>query len=228
MRSCNYIMTEYTITNDWHIGSEVCQREKIIHFLKGLHTKTLILNGDIIDINHTKRLKKKDWEILSLLRKLSKHTRIIYIGGNHDLEVAELISELLGFEFKREFDFELANKKFHITHGDFFDTFISNFPIITEIATGLYYWIQRVSPKKQGLARALKRQSKGFIKACDKIRKHAEAHAKANKYDYVICGHTHHYFTSPESPYVNTGCFTEVDCSYVSINEHGDILFNFI
>ena len=71
MKSSNHKMTEYTITNDWHIGSEVCQREKIIYFLKGLQTKTLILNGDIIDINHTKRLKKKDWEILSMLRKIS-------------------------------------------------------------------------------------------------------------------------------------------------------------
>lgn len=221
-------MNKYVITNDWHIGSDVCQREKIIQFLRNLNTETLILNGDIVDINHTKRLKKKDWEILSLLRKISKHTRIIYIGGNHDMEIAQIISELLGFEFMREFNFVLANRKFHVTHGDYFDTFISNFPITTEIATGLYYWIQMLSPKKQGLARALKRQSKGFIKACDKIRKHAEHHAKSHKYDYVICGHTHQHFSSLQSPYINTGCFTEVECSYVAINEHGDILFNFI
>jgi UDP-2,3-diacylglucosamine pyrophosphatase LpxH len=214
-------MNKYVITNDWHIGSEVCQRDKIIHFLKNLQTEVLILNGDIIDINHTKRLKKKDWEILSLLRKLSKNTRIIYIRGNHDHEVAELISELLGLEFKNEFDFVINGRKYHVTHGDFFDTFISNFPIITEIATGLYYWIQRISPKKQALARALKRQSKGFIKCCDKIKKHAEHYAEVNHYDYVICGHSHLSYFHTDSCYINTGCFTEVECSYLEIDENG-------
>jgi len=221
-------MNKYVVASDWHIGSEVCQREKIINLLKTLKTETLILNGDIIDINHTKRLKKKDWEILSLLRKISKTTRIIYIRGNHDQEVAELISELLGFEFKNEFNFIVNDIKYHVTHGDFFDTFISNFPILTEIATVFYYLIQRISPKKQALARALKRQSKSFIKCCDKIRKHAEKYAESNGFDYVICGHTHQHYINPDSKYVNAGCFTEVECSYLEIKTSGENILKFI
>jgi UDP-2,3-diacylglucosamine pyrophosphatase LpxH len=218
--------TKYTIVSDFHIGSEVCQRDKIIHLLKTIKTETLIINGDLIDVNNTKRLKKKDWEILSLLRKMSKNTHIIYIAGNHDGEVAKMISELLGFKFKNDFDFEVSGSRFHITHGHKFDTFISKFPITTEIASAIYHWIQCLSPKKQALARALKRQSKGFIQCCDKIRKNAETYSKSKGYDYIVCSHTHMAFLEEGNPYINTGCFTEAECHYLEIYDDGLILLN--
>ena len=216
-------MYKYVISNDWHIGSEVCQREKIIHLLKHIKTETLVLNGDIIDVEHTKRLKKKDWEILSLLRKLSKTVRIIYIRGNHDSKISEMICDLLGFEFHKEFDFELNGKKFHITHGDYFDFFISKYWLLTEIATGLYYWIQRFSTPKQVIARILKKRSKNFIKCVEKIKERASKFAIDEGYDYVVCGHTHHHYFKDGDKYINTGCFTEAECSYLTIKNGGEI-----
>jgi len=207
------------ILGDLHLGSGVCQHIKLISLLKTINTETLVLNGDVIDIDHLKRLSKKDWKILSLLRKLSKNTRIIYIRGNHDAKIAEIISELLGFEFKNNYDFICNDKKFHILHGDEFDSFITNFPIITELATGIYYYIQLLSPKKQELARVLKRRSKNFIKSCENTKKKAELYAKHNGYDFVICNHTHQEFISPDSKYINTGCFTEATCSYLEIED---------
>ena len=219
---------KYTIMSDLHLGSDVCQRDKIIEVLKSLKTETLILAGDIIDIDHLKRLSKKDWKILSLLRKMSKNTHIIYIRGNHDSNLAETISDLLGFEFCKNYDFMIGNKKFHVLHMDEFDTFISSFPWITEIATGIYYYIQLLSPKKQILARILKRKSKNFIKSCENTRKRAEKFALEMGYDKIIGGHCHQWYIDNDSRYINVGCFTEIECSYLEINNLENCVMKFI
>jgi len=214
--------------SDLHLGSEVCQRDKIIEVLKHLKAETLILAGDVIDIDHLKRLSKKDWKILSLLRKLSKTTHIIYIRGNHDSKIADIISDLLGFEFRKNYDFTIDGKKFHVLHGDEFDTFVANFPILTEIATGIYYFIQLLSPKKQVLARIIKRRSKNFIKSCENTKHRAEKYAETHEFHKIICGHVHQWYINNDSKYINTGCFTEVDCSYLEINNLGNCVMKFI
>ena len=109
---------KYLIFSDVHLGSKVTQSEKLIQVLKTVAAETIIINGDLIDINHTNRLNKKDWEILSILRKLSKSSRVIYISGNHDDKIYEMISELLGFEHFKNFQFTINKKLYHITHGD--------------------------------------------------------------------------------------------------------------
>jgi len=212
---------KYTIVSDWHIGSEVCQRDKILQLLKTMDTEVLILNGDIIDIDHVKRLAKKDWKILGQLRKLSKHTRVIYLPGNHDFSVYELISELLGLEHYQSFDFELCGQRYHITHGHLFDSFITKHWLLTEIASGLYYWIQRISTKAQLLARNLKQRSKRFINCCEELKYRATKYAEHHNYDYIIIGHTHSPELLPGQRYINTGCFTEIACSYLEITTDG-------
>ena len=219
---------KYLIFSDVHLGSKVTQSEKLIQVLKTVAAETIIINGDLIDINHTNRLNKKDWEILSILRKLSKSSRVIYISGNHDDKIYEMISELLGFEHFKNFQFTINKKLYHITHGDIFDSFISKYNLITEIATTIYYIIQRFSTKKQILARAIKRRSKNFIKCCEKIRNRALTYIKSNNINCIILGHTHHKELSKNKEYVNCGCFTETECSYVTIDENGDLLLNSI
>ena len=216
-------MNKYTILSDFHLGSEVCQRDKIINVLKNLNTENIILLGDIIDINHTKRLKKKDWEILSILRKLSKHTNIIYTAGNHDSDISPILCELLGFKFMKNLDINVNDKSFHLTHGDFFDIWISKFWLVTEIATSLYYWIQRFDTKRQLISRSLKKNSKSFIKCCENMKKRAERFADLHGYSYIICGHSHHHYFDKSSKYIDTGCFTEIECSYVVISKEGQI-----
>jgi hypothetical protein len=71
--------SKYIITSDWHIGSDVCQRDKIIKMLKSINTEILILNGDIVDIDHVKRLKKKVDTLQALVedRGKDKHPDIL-------------------------------------------------------------------------------------------------------------------------------------------------------
>ena len=149
---CNIINTryKYIITSDWHIGSKVCEYDKLIYFLKHITTDVLILNGDIIDIDHTKRLNKKDWEILSLLRKMSKNTKIIYIRGNHDSNVSKTLSDLLGFEHCESYELNIANKRVAVMHGDEFDFFIKE---IISLSSWFKYFSLKILGNLQNTSR---------------------------------------------------------------------------
>lgn len=214
--------SQYVIVSDLHIGSGVSQSEKILHFLDNLNTDVLVLAGDIIDVDHTKRLNKRDWEIFSKLRKLSKKTRVICLPGNHDAKILGVIADLLGFEYTQEFEFLVGKRRILVTHGDRFDHFISKFWLITEIASGVYYYyLQRFSSKKQVIARSLKRHSKSFVKCVENVKKGAINYAQVKGYDTIIVGHTHCKEYTYDGVYLNSGCWTEVECSYVEINRDG-------
>jgi metallophosphoesterase superfamily enzyme len=92
---------EYLIVSDVHMTSLVCQHEKLEHVIKNVKSKNLILNGDIIDVNHTKKLTKKDWGILSLLRKQPKERNCFWNAGNHDQDVSELLCDFIGYKHGR-------------------------------------------------------------------------------------------------------------------------------
>jgi len=216
---------EYLIVSDLHMTSLVCQSEKFENVLKTVKAKNIVLNGDIIDVNHTNRLKKSDWEIFRLLSKLSKNTQCFWNSGNHDADVSELLSEFIGFKHGREVIANINGNNILITHGDQFDSFIGDYPIITNIGAGLYYWLQAIDPKQQRIPRFLKQRSKNFIKAGQRVRNNAIKWATAKGYSSVICSHVHQAEVTQvnEIMYANTGCFTFAECFYITIDKLGKI-----
>jgi len=96
-------MLDAIIISDIHLGSDVCQAEALDKFLKKidkLQPQRLIVNGDLFDCLNFNKLPKHHWHILKDLRKLSKHTEVIWINGNHDGHY-EYVSNLLGLMPKR-------------------------------------------------------------------------------------------------------------------------------
>ena len=118
-------MNDAIIISDIHLGSDVCESKKLFNFLESIDSKTnrLIINGDLFDNLDFRRLKKNHWNVLSLLRTLSKDTEIIWIRGNHDGDT-EIISHLIGVDFKDEYSFVSGNKIVLCLHGDKFDDLI--------------------------------------------------------------------------------------------------------
>ena len=216
---------EYLIVSDLHMASLVCQSEKFESVLKNVKAKNIILNGDIIDVNHTNRLKKRDWEILSLLSKLSKNTQCYWNAGNHDEDVSKLLSEFIGYQHGREVIANVNGNNILITHGDQFDSFIGDYPILTTIGAGLYYWLQAIDPKEQRIPRFFKQRSKNFIKAGQRVKNNAVKCAKVKGYSSIICSHVHQAeVTQVDSiTYANTGCFTFAECFYITIDKLGKI-----
>ena len=216
---------EYLIVSDLHMTSLVCQHDKFEWVIKNIPAKNIILNGDIIDVNHTKRLSKKDWHLLSSLRKLTKNSKCYWNGGNHDEDVSKILSEFIGYEHSREVRINVNNNKIIVTHGDQFDSFIGDHPILTHIAGGIYYWLQAIDPKEQRVPGFFKKRSKNWIHVASRVRQNAIKWAKNLNYNSIICSHVHqHECTNVEDiTYANTGCFTYAECSYITIDNLGKI-----
>jgi predicted MPP superfamily phosphohydrolase len=90
--------------SDTHLGNSICQYEKLLEFLKSFETedghgynlKKLYLNGDILDLtqfNHKVFWSKHRSIIKKLLRMADKGVQIVYIKGNHDYHIQEIIKD---------------------------------------------------------------------------------------------------------------------------------------
>jgi UDP-2,3-diacylglucosamine pyrophosphatase LpxH len=227
-------MDEYTIISDLHLGSDVCRADNILEFLYYLETENLILNGDIFDNMDFRRLKKCHWHILKKLRQISKHTNIIWISGNHDFQ-CEPIAHLIGAEWKLYHIIKQNDKTIYVTHGDIFDKIITKRPILTKFADNIYRFIQLFDKRMDNnyyYSGMLKRHSKTLTRITDNTVSTAIKFANKNKYDSIIIGHLHKpsIINSLEnmSEYVNSGSWTEENCTYLTINNSNINLKTFI
>jgi UDP-2,3-diacylglucosamine pyrophosphatase LpxH len=212
------------LLSDLHLGSESCQVQSVQEFLEDLPaTKRLILNGDVLE-NTEYRLTKQHWRVLSRLRKLSDDLELVWVRGNHDFD-AESVAHLIGAHFVPEYMFDSGGKHILCVHGDAWDRFLTDHPIITNVVDWFYLYMQRMSRR---LATRAKRSSKTFLRCVELIRTEATEYAKAREADVVICGHTHQAELASEPAsgaptYCNTGCWTDHHCHYLTV-EDGHVL----
>ena len=209
---------EAIIISDLHLGAKNSNTEAIQVFLDSIskHQK-LILNGDVLDSIEAP-LNKKHWKILL---RLSKFRDLIWIKGNHDKgckHIAELINVT---EIVDEYVFESNSKKICCIHGDSWDDFLIKYPVIVDVADWIYSKLQNIDSR---LAKIAKKQSKTYVRCLEKIKQGALSYAKSKNYDIIICGHTHHPEYGYE--YVNSGCWTDRICTYVSVQDGACELHN--
>jgi len=222
---------EVVVLSDMHLGTFGCRSKELTQYLRSIHPKTLILNGDIIDIwQFNKRLWSRSHttvikEIISLL---STGTRVFYITGNHD----EMIRRYTGFKTDT---FAIVNKlvwtlsngqKAWIFHGDVFDIMMEHSKWLTRMGAVGYDILIYINSFANTVSKWL---GKGHIsfsaKVKDKVKSAvkyinkfenivAETGAK-NNFDYVICGHIHKPEISKmstengEITYLNSGDWIE-------------------
>jgi UDP-2,3-diacylglucosamine pyrophosphatase LpxH len=213
-------MHDAVLLSDLHLGSEACQVGLLQDFIESLpSTAKLILLGDVLE-NTEYRLTKQHWRVLSHLRKLADKLELVWIRGNHD-DDAESVAHLIGAQFVSEYEFVSGGKQILCVHGDAWDRFITDHPILTMIADWFYLRMQRWSRK---LAHRAKRSSKTFVRCVERVRSEALVYGKDKGADIIICGHTH----IAEEPrpeelshcaYFNTGCWTDHHCHYVTVQD---------
>jgi UDP-2,3-diacylglucosamine pyrophosphatase LpxH len=213
------MINDAVIISDTHLGSDVCESKQLYNFLELVYTKTnkLIINGDFFDNLDFRRLNKNHWKILSLLRRMSKHIEIIWIRGNHDGD-SEIISHLIGLDFRDEYIFTSGNKKILCLHGDKFDDFIYKYPKTTKLADILYRILQKID--KRFLPKFLKSRSKIYLRCTENMIKSSREYALSQDIDIVCLGHTHNPLIDKDHSiwYANSGCWTEKECGYLEIN----------
>src|SRR5262245_41049117 len=179
LRNTEVMMFDAIVLSDLHLGADSCQVHELQEFLESLPlTQRLILNGDVLEDTEY-RLTKQHWRVLSQLRKLADQLDLIWVRGNHDWD-AESVAHLIGARFVPEYEFESGGRRVLCVHGDAWDCFLTDHPIIASIADWFYLRIQRWSRR---LANRAKRSSKTFLRCVDRVRKEAIEYATAKGAD---------------------------------------------
>lgn len=216
-------MLDAVVLSDLHLGSANSEARRVGELLDrmaqgDLRTQRLILNGDVFDSIDFRRLNKNHWKVLSRLRKLSDQIEIHWIVGNHD-GPAEIISQLLGVSVEDELVLESGGRRILLLHGHIFDRFIDAHPLLTWLADCTYRLLQLLDPSHQ-FAKMAKRGSKTFLRCAKQIAEGAVERARRLGCQAVCCGHTHVAASETDGPiaYFNSGCWTELPCSYLTIS----------
>lgn len=198
---------DLVVISDVHLGTYGCHAKELLHYLKSINPKKIILNGDIIDIW---QFSKNYWPsshmlvIKHLLNLIAKGTTVYYITGNHDEMLRKFAGFTLGNSFKivNKVVLPLNGKKAWFFHGDVFDYTMQHSKWLAKLgATGydtlilLNRFINWVSEKcgrgKISLSKKIKNRVKGAVKFINNFEQTAADIAIENKYDYVVCGHIH-------------------------------------
>lgn len=224
-------MHDAIILSDLHLGAPNCQDQPLLRLLEsiqdgGLETRQLILNGDVFDSIDFRRLPTSHWAILAKLRQLTEEMPVRWIVGNHD-SPRSAFSTLLGNHLLEEYVLQSGGRRLLVLHGHQFDSFLEKHVILTHAADWGYRMLQIVDPSHR-VARFAKRTSKTFLRCTDKVRDEASAHALMRCMDGVICGHTHRAVIEENDDfgYYNSGCWTELPCTYLSVKS-GIVRLNF-
>jgi UDP-2,3-diacylglucosamine pyrophosphatase LpxH len=209
------------VISDLHLGSDVCQARLLEEFLEWsvYHTRELVINGDIFDDLNFKRLTKRHFACLKIIRRNSDRDdfKLVWVRGNHD-GPADIVSHIVGVEILDEYIFRNDRTQLLILHGDQFDTFITKYKWLTEVACGAFYFIQKWMPHRA--SRWIRRITKRWQRNSQLIERRASEYAKSKGYRNVTCGHTHIALNSEFDGvhYINSGTWTEAPpCPFVSV-----------
>ena len=180
------------VISDLHLGSDVCQAKLLEEFLVWAveHCDELVINGDVFDDLNFKRLTKRHFACLKVIRRNTDRDdfRLVWVRGNHDGPI-EVISHIVGVEILDEYVYDNGQVRLLILHGDQFDTFTTAYPWLTEIACGIFYYIQKWMPHRA--ARWIRRISKRWQRNSQLIERRAVEYARGRGFRFVTCGHTH-------------------------------------
>ncbi len=219
--TANY-RTHTLIISDLHLGSKVSRSKRAVTFLKNFQFKKLILLGDIFEKLDFTHLQESDWEFLSLLGKLSKTKKIIWVEGNHDQGIAKIFIGPSKVRVKKSYSWQYQNKKYLAMHGHQFDNFLVENAFLGFIANQLYNAIQIVDFRDKRISRFIKGTSKGWLRLSKKVAQRALLYGKLQGVDYIFCGHTHKTSQkkSGKTRYYNCGCWTDVPSGYITIDKN--------
>lgn len=221
---------EIVVISDVHLGTYGCHAKELLKYLKSIKPKTLILNGDIIDIW---QFSKRYWPEthMKILRKLMKFVvegvNVYYLTGNHDELLRKFADMHLGsFHLQNKLILELDGKKAWFFHGDIFDVTMQHSKWLAKLGAfgydslivlnSIVNWCLRLfGREKMSFSKKIKARFKDAVKFINSFEETAAELAAENGYQYVVCGHIHQpekrdVLTSEgEVMYLNSGDWVE-------------------
>lgn len=210
------------IISDIHLGTRVCNTEKLLTVLRQTSYTHLVINGDLFDGNNIARLSPQHKEVLTVLADIANKKKVFLIGGNHGRKLDSEVTKM-GIEIRDTYAFAVENNRFLCVHGDEFDFFVRRLKRISKIAGSVYGFLQRFSGKKQRFSHLMKRMSKNVLGVPKRQQRLALRHAVKHDASVIICSHTHvpHDDFTGDIRFINTGSFCDQVCHFVTIDNKG-------
>jgi UDP-2,3-diacylglucosamine pyrophosphatase LpxH len=214
------------IISDLHLGSEVSRAPAALRMLKSASLNRLILLGDIFcDLNFG-RLKKEHWKFLSYIRRLSNPKReieVVWVEGNHDHGLSQVMSHLVGIRVYQEYAWELDGICHLAIHGHQFDCFLTRNIVLSRFLSAMHLALQKISFGKKRMTGFLERFDTAWLRLSAKVAAGALAHGRAKNVQRIFCGHTHEALSLKRDgvEYYNTGSWTQENATYVAIDRQG-------
>ncbi len=194
------------VISDVHLGTYGCHAKELLKYLKSIKPKTVILNGDIIDMwQFSKRYWPKSHMMVihHIIKWVSKGVKVHYITGNHD----EMLRKFAGFkmgslEISNKLLLDLNDQKTWIFHGDVFDVTMEHsrwlaklgahgYDLLILINAAVNWFSVKVGGEKLSLSKNIKNGVKSAVKFINQFEQTAADIAIENGYETVICGHIH-------------------------------------
>jgi len=221
---------EIVVISDVHLGTYGCHAKELLKYLKSVRPKTLILNGDIIDIW---QFSKRYWPEthMKILRKLMKFVvegvNVYYLTGNHDELLRKFADMHLGsFHLQNKLILELGGKKAWFFHGDIFDVTMQHSKWLAKLGAigydslillnSIVNWCLKIfGREKMSFSKKIKAKFKDAVKFINSFEETAAELAIENGYHYVVCGHIHQpekrnvLMNNAEVMYLNSGDWVE-------------------
>ncbi len=209
------IFADTIILSDLHLGSEVSRAKPALRLLKSASFNRLILLGDIFSDLNFRRLKKEHWQFLGYIRKLSNPKReveVVWVEGNHDHGLSQVMSHLVGIRVYQEYAWEFAGVRHLAIHGHQFDQFVSGNRLVSGFLSALHLAMQKMSFGKKRLT--------GFIERFDTVWLRLSAKVAGGG---VFCGHTHEALSLKRDgvEYYNSGSWTQDSATYIAVDPSG-------
>ncbi|NMH29026.1 UDP-2,3-diacylglucosamine diphosphatase [Flavobacterium silvaticum] len=194
------------VLSDVHLGTYGCHAKELLHYLKSIKPKILILNGDIIDIWQFRKsyFPKTHLKVVQRIMDFAaKGTQVYYLTGNHDEMLRKFSDMRLGnLHLADKLVLELDGRKAWVFHGDVFDSSVQHSKWIARLGGWGYdylilvnrmvnWCLAKLGREPYSFSKKIKGSVKKAVKFISDFEKTATDLAIENGYDYVICGHIH-------------------------------------
>ncbi len=207
-------MIDIVVISDTHLGVYSSHAEYLLAYLKSIECKTLILNGDIIDLWNFSRFKNTHVHVIRHILKMSERgTKIYYITGNHDDALRKYSGTNMGrISLEDKLVLNLNGEKTWIFHGDVFDLSVKGWAKTLGKLGGKGYdiliWNNRMinqalkffNKKPVSFSMKVKSSVKNAVKWISDFELTAAEMAATHGFSTVICGHIH----VPQSRVIHT------------------------
>ena len=243
----NKRVVELVVISDVHLGTSGCQAGELLKYLKSIKPKTLILNGDIIDIWQFKKryFPKSHLKVVKhLIGLASDRCPVYYITGNHD----EMFRRFSGIKIGKlrilnDLKLELGGKTVWFFHGDVFDVVMQYSKWLSKLGAIGYdslIWLNTqvnsigrfLNFEPVSFSKRIKESVKGAVKFINAFEDTVAGAAARKEIETVVCGHIH----KPEIrtitvgnqsiKYLNSGDWIE-NLTSLEYNEGEWRIFNF-